>query len=90
MVNLIADKGVVTELIQREMNPNRLLSEMQLILGETKNRQTMLEDYTLLCQKLGNGGVSRRVAREIINNLKSTSKKIAIVSKYPTNKPRGK
>ena len=66
LVNLIANKGVVTELIQREMNPNRLLQEMQLLLGETKNRQQMLDDYTSLCQNLGNGNASRLIAEKMI------------------------
>jgi len=65
LVNLIADKGVVTELIQNEMNPNRLLQEMQLILGETKNRQQMLNDYALIHQNLGNGNTSQQIARKM-------------------------
>ena len=73
LVNLIANKGVVTELIQREMNPAMLLQEMQLILGETKNRQQMLEDYALLRQHLGNGNASQQIAEKVIRLSKPTN-----------------
>ena len=62
LVNLIADKGVVTELIQNEMNPNRLLQEMQLILDDSKNRPQILSDYAKLHQNLGNGTASEQIA----------------------------
>ena len=62
LVNLIADKGVVAELIQGEMNSNRLLQEMQLILGETQNRKQMLDDYVQLHQNLGKGNASQQIA----------------------------
>jgi lipid-A-disaccharide synthase len=65
LVNLIADKKVVTELIQREMNTDRLFQEMQLILGETKNRQQLLADYALIHQNLGNGNASQQIAEKM-------------------------
>jgi len=71
LVNLIANKGVVTELIQSEMNPKRLLQEMQRILGETTNRQQMLNDYSIIRQNLGNGNASRQIAgkmQELMGN----------------------
>jgi lipid-A-disaccharide synthase len=66
LVNLIADKEVVKELIQQEMNPTRLLQEMQLIVGQTDNRQRMLNDYALLCQHLGGGNASKLIAEKML------------------------
>ncbi len=63
LVNLIADKEVVKELIQHEMNPDTLLHELQLILGETPRRRQMLEDYKTIQQRLGDGNASREIAR---------------------------
>jgi lipid-A-disaccharide synthase len=74
LVNLIANKGVVTELIQGEMNSNRLLAEMQLILGETKNRRQMLDDYAQLHQHLGKGNASQQVAEKMMEYLVAQSK----------------
>jgi len=71
LVNLIANKQVVTELIQQEMNSTRLLQELQLILGETKNRQKMLEDYTQIHQNLGNGNASQLIAEKMLEVAKN-------------------
>jgi lipid-A-disaccharide synthase len=62
LVNLIADKEVAKELIQNEMNANKLLHELQLLLGDTPRRTNMLEDYKLIQQKLGDGNASKRIA----------------------------
>ena len=67
LVNLIANKQVVTELIQRDMNLTRLLAEMQLILGETENRKQMLDDYSQIHKNLGNGNASQLIAEKMIS-----------------------
>ena len=66
LVNLIMDKLVVTELIQSELNKQNLIKELDKILPNGNNRETMLEDFKLLRQKLGNKGASDNAA-EIIN-----------------------
>ena len=63
LVNLIADKEVVKELIQHEMNPEALLYELQLLLGNTPQREKMLDNYKQIQQNLGNGNASLEIAK---------------------------
>ena len=67
LVNLIADKEVVKELIQHEMNTKNLLHELQLLLGDTPRRNEMLEDYKLIQQRLGNGNASEQIAGMMVD-----------------------
>ncbi len=64
LVNLIMDKEVVKELIQSELNTENLVTQLQLILNENRNK--ILEDYSLLREILGGKGASEKAA-EIIN-----------------------
>jgi len=70
LVNLIADKEVVKELIQNEMNTKTLFSELQLLLGDTPRRNEMLENYKAIHQKLGNGNASKQIAEMMVGFLK--------------------
>ena len=65
LVNLIADKEVAKELIQREMNADSLLSELQPLLSDTPRRSEMLDDYQTIQQKLGDGDASKRIAEKM-------------------------
>jgi lipid-A-disaccharide synthase len=69
LVNLIAGKPVVEELIQENMNPAKLSTSLQNILSGDM-RSAMLNDYGVLRQKLDMGGASRHVADEIYNSIK--------------------
>jgi lipid-A-disaccharide synthase len=71
LVNLIASKEVVKELIQQDMNQDMLLHELQLILGETPHRRKMLEDYKQLQQHLGDGNTSASIAMRMYQLLQS-------------------
>ena len=62
LVNLVAEKKVVTELIQHDCNSDRLEKELQAILEE-ENRNKIFEDYYELETKLGAKGASENVAR---------------------------
>ncbi len=64
LVNLIMDREVVKELIQKDLNTKNLVAELQLILGE--NRSKILEDYELLREKLGGAGASNHAAEIIL------------------------
>jgi len=63
LVNLIADKEVVKELIQHEMNPKNISLELQLLLGDTPQREEMLNNYQQLHKKLGDGNASMEIAK---------------------------
>ena len=68
LVNLIMDKTVVTELIQEELNPINLKSELnKLISGTTRNE--ILLDYEALEQKLGGTGASKKTAALICSKI---------------------
>ena len=69
LVNLIAGKPVVEELIQENMNPNKLSTSLQNILSG-KLREHMLGDYSALYKKLDMGGASQEVALGIYNSIK--------------------
>ncbi|HSW67667.1 MAG TPA: lipid-A-disaccharide synthase [Bacteroidales bacterium] len=66
LVNLIADKPVVPELIQHEYNPQRIEKELKRLLGDSAARQKMLQDYVELREKLGGAGASDRTAERMI------------------------
>ncbi|MCQ2296035.1 MAG: lipid-A-disaccharide synthase [Bacteroidales bacterium] len=65
--NLIADEPIVTELIQQDLNPQRLEEEFARITVQQGSRQQMLQGYARLHALLGNVGASDRTAQEIIN-----------------------
>ncbi|MEQ6123084.1 lipid-A-disaccharide synthase [Pseudotenacibaculum sp. MALMAid0570] len=70
LVNLIMDKEVVKELIQKEMNANNLKKELAEILNGVK-RDYLFENYYELEQKLGGEGASSATAKSIVENLKN-------------------
>jgi lipid-A-disaccharide synthase len=70
LVNLIAGKPVVEELIQENMNPRKLASSLEGIL-KGKLRAAMLEDYSTLREKLDKGGASQIVAANIYHSIKN-------------------
>ncbi|HEX8270778.1 MAG TPA: lipid-A-disaccharide synthase [Flavobacterium sp.] len=67
LVNLIMDKPVVTELIQDQLNTERLREELSLLLN-LKHRRHLLTEYEVLEQKLGGIGASKKVAKLIVDN----------------------
>lgn len=67
LVNLIMNKQIVTELIQDEMNENRLVSELEKILPDGKERQTMLQQFDALSASLSTGeSPSEVAAKEVL------------------------
>ena len=71
LVNLIADRPIVTELIQNDFNAARLEREFALITVDDANRRRMLNEYATLRTLLGDGGASRRTADTITQLLTS-------------------
>lgn len=68
LVNLIMEREVVTELIQRKFNKNSLKRELTKIL-EDDQRTKIYEDYYLLEQKLGGKGASKKTAELIFDTI---------------------
>lgn len=69
LVNLIMDKLVVRELIQREANPDAIAKELESMIIDDVYRDKILEDYALLAEKMGDPGASARTASLIMNYL---------------------
>jgi lipid-A-disaccharide synthase len=67
LVNLIMDREVVCELIQDEMQPERLFEEMKKVIEEGESRTTMLQQFQKLKELLGGAGASENAASLIIN-----------------------
>lgn len=65
IVNLICGKKVVEELIQSDVNQNRLTAELKRILSPD-GRNEIITGYDLLRTRLGDGGASRRAATRMM------------------------
>ncbi len=70
LVNLIADKSIVTELIQDDFNSTRLEQEFQLITADDTNRIRIFSQYAHMRNLLSGSGASKRTAQAIIDLLK--------------------
>lgn len=69
LVNLIADRPVVAELIQDDLSPVALECEFSRITSDIDARQRMLHDYGDVRRLLGNEGASSRVASAVLSAL---------------------
>jgi lipid-A-disaccharide synthase len=71
LVNLIAGKEVVKELIQEDLDETNLREEFSKIL-EPDFRAKMIESYRDVKQKLGGVGASKRTAQLMVQRLKDS------------------
>src|SRR5258708_3499165 len=58
LVNLIADKEVIKELIQDDAQPERITNELRLLLTEGDYRSTMKSEYESIFKTLDTGSAS--------------------------------
>ena len=65
LVNILLDKLVVKELIQNEMNTNRLKIELDILLNDNKQ---VLNDYSAIIKLLSKKGASKNAAQFIISS----------------------
>ncbi|MGM0440911.1 MAG: lipid-A-disaccharide synthase [Elusimicrobiota bacterium] len=66
MVNILAEKEVVTELIQHSFTPGRLKKEVLFLINNARKREKMKEEFKKIDKKLGRGETSREVAESVI------------------------
>ncbi|MFD0765553.1 lipid-A-disaccharide synthase [Mucilaginibacter lutimaris] len=66
LVNLIMDRLVVTELIQEECTAVKITEELNNLLHNAHHRDTMLADYNVLDEKMGQPGASVKTAKLIL------------------------
>jgi lipid-A-disaccharide synthase len=65
LVNILAGRGVVPELLQRDASPERMAEEVERLLGDRAVRETQLEGLREVRDSLGEPGAARRVAEEV-------------------------
>ena len=70
LVNLIAGKEVVKELVADDMTLANVKGELKQILGHTEYRKQMLEGYRQMASCLGKAGAPRRAAHQMVCLLK--------------------
>lgn len=69
LVNLIADKEVVKELIADQMNKEAIKKELNAMLNDTNYRKRMAQDYETILQRLGNNRAAETTAKLIIDDI---------------------
>ena len=68
MVNILANKTIVKELIQEDFNILNIQNELELILDD-KNRIKMIEEYNNVLKSLGPSGSIQKISRSIYEDL---------------------
>ncbi|HAS39727.1 MAG TPA: lipid-A-disaccharide synthase [Microscillaceae bacterium] len=80
LVNLVASKEVVKELIQKDCNPEKVATELQKLVVGGSQRNQVLQDYQHLQELMGETGASHRAGTLMVQYLKElkTSQNILI------------
>ena len=73
LVNLIADKEIVRELIQQDCNRDTLRTELMTI-NDGKGREKMLQHYAELADLMDTAGASERAAHKMVEFAESNLK----------------
>ncbi|MGN0187207.1 MAG: lipid-A-disaccharide synthase [Paludibacteraceae bacterium] len=74
LVNLVAEKEVVRELVAHEFTTNNVCAELTRLLTDTDYYQHMQTDYAALAQRLGGAGAAENAAQKIVNLLTNNNK----------------
>ncbi len=78
LVNIIAGKEVVTELLGHHFTAENLTKELRVLLNDSKRLHAMKEDYRAISALLGKPGAAIQAAKSIFNHLKTTQKETAL------------
>ena len=70
LVNLVAEKEIAPELIQKDVNPRRIADEAFRILGDPILSRKMTESMGEVRQKLGDPGAAQRAAHIVVSLLR--------------------
>jgi len=68
-VNLLVEKQIIPEFVQREFDVKKIYDKACRILDRKSEKAKILKGYDLLKKELGEEGVVKRAAEEIINSL---------------------
>ena len=72
--NIILQKGLILELIQKDLTVKKVSNELNKLLSDNNHREKMLEDYNRLNKLMGEPGCSKRAAEKMVNLLTLNSK----------------
>lgn len=76
LVNLIADREVVRELVAADMKLHNVKQELgKLLPADSKERTAMLNEYSRMMEILGKPGASQRAAEKIVSLLNNSDKR---------------
>ena len=70
LVNLIANREVVKELVADTMTVEQARAELERILYDTDYRQRMLDGYEYMAARLGDAGAPKRAAQKMLRLLR--------------------
>jgi len=68
LVNIIMEREIVKEFLQFNL-PKKIRKELDRLLQDQKYRRTMMDNFESLSEKIGETGVSARVAKKMISFL---------------------
>lgn len=71
LVNIVARKLVVKELLAHLFTPKNIAAELEQLLNNPVYRQTMLNDYSEMKKALGEPGTAKRAATKMVEFLRS-------------------
>ncbi|WP_462280613.1 lipid-A-disaccharide synthase [Salinivirga cyanobacteriivorans] len=74
LVNLIMQKEIIKELLQKDFTFAKLKKELKAILPNGEKRANLLNQYQELYTKMGNSGASARAAESMVKRLKEDLK----------------
>lgn len=74
LVNLIADREVVRELIQSDASEEKTLNEISRILEDSNHKESILNGYDEIIKILDTGSASENTARLMTDYLRSSSR----------------
>ena len=66
LVNLVAERKIVPELLQKEATPEKIGDELRAILCDAEVHQRMRRDLAEVRRRLGGGGASEKTAGAIL------------------------
>mgnify|MGYP000879496656 FL=1 len=70
LVNLIANREVVKELVADTMTVEQVRAELERILYDKDYRQRMLDGYEYMAERLGDAGAPKRAAKKMVRLLR--------------------
>jgi lipid-A-disaccharide synthase len=66
LANIVAGRGIVTELLQHAATPERMSEEVSRLLSDARAADTMRTELKAVRESLGTPGASRRAADVVL------------------------